>query len=75
MYAAIFAHGVAEKELYGQRAGSSYGNHYGPSPGHTWAAEAVLLASLQVRNTFTAQISCTHTSPKCHVRMLGVCRL
>ena len=54
MYAAVFAHGVDDKELYGQRAGSSYGNHYGPSPGHTWAAEAVLLASLrQVHNIFS----------------------
>ena len=43
----IYAHGVADDELYGQRTGASYGNYYGPSPGHTWAAEAVILSQLR----------------------------
>ena len=45
----IYAHGVADEEVYGRRATAPfcYGSTYGPCAGHTWAAEGVLLASLR----------------------------
>ena len=43
----IYAHGGVDRDLYGLRSGASYGNNFGPSAGRTWAAEAVMLASLR----------------------------
>eukprot|EP00802_Teleaulax_amphioxeia_P011106 Tamp_11136.p1 GENE.Tamp_11136~~Tamp_11136.p1 ORF type:complete len:567 (-),score=83.77 Tamp_11136:250-1950(-) len=43
----IYAHGGTDEEVFGQSVGASYGNYFGPSPGQTWAAEAVILASIR----------------------------
>ena len=43
----IYAHGGVDRDLHGLRSGASYGNNFGPSAGRTWAAEAVMLASLR----------------------------